>query len=131
MTTLNKDIEEFMKNDMSKLEKREGLNIEEIDAAVKNITEYKYLSPLYTRHLKIFEDINKTSIERNIMKIIDLHSTIIAGANYKGKKKGENHIYKRIQENKNNFKKEDLMRLLYIIKYYKKESNINSLIDLI
>ena len=131
MTTLNKDIEEFMKSDMSKLEKRETLNIEEMDAAVKNITEYKYLSPLYTRHLKIVEDINKTSIERNIMKIIDLQSTIIAGANYKGKKKGAHHIYKRMQENKNNFKKEDLMRLLCIIKYYNKESNIDSLIELI
>ena len=131
MTTLNKDIEEFMKSDMSKLEKRETLNIEEMDAAVKNITEYKYLSPLYTRHLKIVEDINKISIERNIMKIIDLQSTIIAGANYKGKKKGAHHIYKRMQENKNNFKKEDLMRLLCIIKYYNKESNIDSLIELI
>ena len=131
MTSLNKDIEEFMKSDMSKLEKRETLNIEEMDAAVKNITEYKYLSPLYTRHLKIVEDINKISIERNIMKIIDLQSTIIAGANYKGKKKGAHHIYKRMQENKNNFKKEDLMRLLCIIKYYNKESNIDSLIELI
>jgi hypothetical protein len=131
MTTLNKDIEEFMKSDMSKLEKRDNLNIEEMGIAVKNITEYKYLSPLYTRHLKIVEDINKNSIERNIMKIIDLQSTIISGANYKGKKKGAHHIYKRLSENKNNFKKEDLMRLLCIIKYYNKESDIKSLIDLL
>ena len=131
MTTLNKDIEEFMKSDMSKLEKRDNLNIEEMGIAVKNITEYKYLSPLYTRHLKIVEDINKNSIERNIMKIIDLQSTIIAGANYKGKKKGAHHIHKRLSENKNNFKKEDLMRLLCIIKYYNKESDIKSLIDLL
>ena len=109
MTTLNKDIEEFMKSDMSKLEKRDNLNIDEMGIAVKNITEYKYLSPLYTRHLKIVEDINKNSIERNIMKIIDLQSTIISGANYKGKKKGAHHIYKRLSENKNNFKKEDLI----------------------
>ena len=131
MTTLNKDIEEFMKSDMSKLEKRDNLNIEEMGIAVKNITEYKYLSPLYTRHLKIVEDINKNSIERNIMKIIDLQSTIISGANYKGKKKGAHHIYKRLSENKSNFKKEDLMRLLCIIKYYNKESDIKSLIDLL
>ena len=131
MTTLNKDIEQFMKSDISKLEKMDNLNIEEMGIAVKNITEYKYLSPLYTRHLKIVEDINKISIERNIMKIIDLQSTIIAGANYKGKKKGANHIYKKISENKNNFKKEDFMRLLCIIKYYNKESNIQNLIDLI
>ena len=131
MTTLNKDIEQFMKSDVSKLEKMDNLNIEEMGIAVKNITEYKYLSPLYTRHLKIVEDINKISIERNIMKIIDLQSTIIAGANYKGKKKGANHIYKKISENKNNFKKEDFMRLLCIIKYYNKESNIQNLIDLI
>ena len=131
MTTLNKDIEEFMKSDMSKLEKRDNLNIDEMGIAVKNITEYKYLSPLYTRHLKIVEDINKNSIERNIMKIIDLQSTIISGANYKGKKKGAHHIYKRLSENKNNFKKEDLMRLLCIIKYYNKESDIKSLIDLL
>ena len=37
------------------------------------------------------------------MKIIDLQSTIISGANYKGKKKGANHILKKITENKNNF----------------------------
>ena len=131
MITLNKDIEEFMKSDMSKVEKRDNLDLEEMNDAVKNIAEYKYLSPLYTRHLKIVEDINKISIERNIMKIIDLQSTIIAGANYKGKKKGAHHIYKRMQENKDNFKKEDLMILLCIIKYYNKESNIQSLIDLI
>ena len=131
MITLNKDIEQFMKSDMSKLEKRDELNIEEMGNALKNITEYKYLSPLYTRHLKIVENINKLSIERNIMKIIDLQSTIISGANYKGKKKGAHHISKRISENKNIFKKEDLMRLLCIIKYYNKESDINSLINII
>ena len=131
MTTLNNDIEEFMNSDMAKLEKNKELNIEEMGNAVKNITEYKYLSPLYTRHLKIVEDINKKSIERNIMKIIDLQSTIIAGANYKGKKKGSNHITKKITENKSNFKKEDLMRLLCIIKYYNKESDINNLIQII
>ena len=131
MITLNKDIEQFMKSDMSKLEKRDELNIEEMGNALKNITEYKYLSPLYARHLKIVENINKMSIERNIMKIIDLQSTISAGANYKGKKKGAHHISKRISENKNIFKKEDLMRLLCIIKYYNKESDINSLINII
>ena len=131
MITLNKDIEQFMKSDISKLEKRDELNLEEMGNALKNITEYKYLSPLYTRHLKIVEDINKRSIERNIMKIIDLQSTIIAGANYKGKKKGAHHISKKISENKNIFKKEDLMRILCIIKYYNKESDINSLINII
>ena len=131
MINLNKDIEQFMKSDAAKLEKRDDLDIEEMDKAVKNISEYKYLSPLYTRHLKIVEKINNICIDRNIMKIIDLQSTIIAGANYKGKKKGANHIYKKMSENKNNFKKEDLMRILCIIKYYNKESNIKSLIDLI
>ena len=131
MITLNKDIEQFMKSDISKLEKRDELNLEEMGNALKNITEYKYLSPLYTRHLKIVEDINKRCIERNIMKIIDLQSTIIAGANYKGKKKGAHHISKKISENKNIFKKEDLMRILCIIKYYNKESDINSLINII
>jgi hypothetical protein len=131
MINLNKDIELFMQSDMAKLEKRENLNIEEMNTAVKNISEYKYLSPLYSRHLKIVEDINKKSIERNIMKIIDLQSTIISGANYKGKKKGANHILKKITENKNNFKKNDFMRLLCIIKYYNKESDINNLINII
>ena len=131
MITLNQDIEQFMKSDMAKLEKRDNLNIQEMGDALKNITEYKYLSPLYTRHLKIVEDINKKSIERNIMKIIDLQSTIMAGANYKGKKKGAHHISKKISENKNIFKKEDLFRILCIIKYYNKESDINSLINII
>ena len=131
MITLNQDIEQFMKSDISKLEKRDELNIEEMGNALKNITEYKYLSPLFTRHLKIVENINKKCIERNIMKIIDLQSTIIAGANYKGKKKGAHHISKRISENKNIFKKEDLLRILCIIKYYNKESDINDLINII
>ena len=129
MTILNNDIEKFMKSDMSKLEKREQLNLEEMNIAMKNIEEYKYLSPLYAKHLKIVEDINKKSIERNIMNIIDFQSTIISGANYKGKKKGANHISKKVLENKNNFKKDDFLRLLCIIKYYNKESDINNLIQ--
>jgi hypothetical protein len=132
MTTINTDIEKFMKSDMAKLEKRDDLDsIEEMGTAMKNITEYKYLSPLYNKHLKIVEDINKKCLERNIMKIIDLQSTVISGANYKGKKKGASHISKRILENKNNFTKDDFVRLLCIIKYYNPESDIKSLIDII
>lgn len=132
MTTINTDIEKFMKSDMAKLEKRNDLNsIEEMGTAMKNITEYKYLSPLYNKHLKIVEDINKKCLERNIMKIIDLQSTVISGANYKGKKKGASHISKRILENKNDFTKDDFVRLLCIIKYYNPESDIKSLIDII
>ena len=132
MTTINNDIENFMKSDMAKLEKRNDLeSIEEMGTAMKNVSEYKYLSPLYNKHLKIVEDINKKSQERNIMKIIDFQSTIISGANYKGKKKGANHISKRILENKDSFNKEDFIRLLCLIKYYNAESDIKSLIDII
>lgn len=132
MTTINSDIEKFMKSDMSKLEKREDLNsLEDMGTAMKNIAEYKYLSPLYNKHLKIVENINQKCLQRNIMKIIDLQSTIISGANYKGKKKGANHISKRILENKKDFNKEDFVRLLCIIKYYSPESDIKSLIDII
>ena len=132
MTTLNNDIEKFMKSDMAKLEKMDDLNsLEDMGTAMKNITEYKYLNPLYNKHLKIVEDMNKKCLQRNIMKIIDLQSTIIAGANYKGKKKGAHHISKRILENKNDFNKEDFLRLLCIIKYYNPESDIKSLIDII
>ena len=132
MTTINNDIEQFMKSDMAKLEKVNDINsLEEMGTAMKNIEEYKYLNPLYNKHLKIVEDINKKCLERNIMKIIDFQSTIIAGANYKGKKKGAHHISKKILEYKTNFNKEDFIRLLCIIKYYNKESDIKSLIDTI
>ena len=132
MTTLNNDIEKFRKSDMAKLEKMDDLNsLEDMGTAMKNLTEYKYLNPLYNKHLKIVEDMNKKCLQRNIMKIIDLQSTIIAGANYKGKKKGAHHISKRILENKNDFNKEDFLRLLCIIKFYNPESDIKSLIDII
>ena len=132
MTTINNDIETFMKSDMAKLEKRNDLNtMEDMGIAMKNVTEYKYLSPLYNKHLKIVEDINKKCQQRNIMKLVDLQSTIISGVNYKGKKKGANHISRNILENKNSFNKEDFIRLLCIIKYYNQESDIKSLIDII
>ena len=132
MTTINNDIEKFMKSDLAKLEKVNDINsLEEMGTAMKNIEEYKYLNPLYNKHLKIVEDINKKCLERNIMKIIDFQSTIIAGANYKGKKKGAHHISKKVLEYKTNFNKEDFIRLLCIIKYYNKESDIKSLIDTI
>ena len=132
MTTINVDIEKFMKSDMGKIEKRNELDsLEEMGNAMKNITEYKYLNPLYNKHLKIVEDMNKKCLERNIMKIIDFQRTIISGVNYKGKKKGSNHISKRVLEYKNTFNKEDFLRLLCIIKYYNKESDIKSLIDII
>ena len=132
MTTINNDIEKFMKSDLAKLEKMDDLNsLEDMGTAMKSIVEYKYLNPLYNKHLKVVEDMNKKCLQRNIMKIIDLQSTIIAGANYKGKKKGEHHISKRILENKNDFNKEDFIRLLCIIKFYSPKSDINSLIDII
>ena len=132
MTTINNDIELFMKSDLAKLEKVNDINsLEEMGTAMKNIEEYKYLNPLYNKHLKIVEDINKKCLERNIMKIIDFQSTIIAGANYKGKKKGAHHISKKVLEYKTNFNKEDFIRLLCIIKYYNKESDIKSLVDTI
>ena len=132
MTTINNDIEQFMKSDLAKLEKVNDINsLEEMGTAMKNIEEYKYLNPLYNKHLKIVEDINKKCLERNIMKIIDFQSTIIAGANYKGKKKGAHHISKKVLEYKTNFNKEDFIRLLCIIKYYNKESDIKSLVDTI
>ena len=132
MTTINIDIENFMKSDMGKLEKRTDLDsLEEVGNAMKNITEYKYLNPLYNRHLKIVEDMNKKCLERNIMKLIDFQSTIISGVNKKAKKKGANHISKRVLEYKKDFNKEDFLRLLCIIKYYNSESNINNLISII
>ncbi len=132
MTTINNDIEQFMKSDMAKLEKVNDINsLEEMGTAMKNIVEYKYLNPLYNKHLKIVEDINKRCLERNIMKIIDFQSTIISGANYKGKKKGAHHISKKVLEYKTNFNKDDFIRLLCIIKYYNKESDIKSLTDII
>ena len=132
MTTINNDIELFMKSDMAKLEKVNDINsLEEMGTAMKNIVEYKYLNPLYNKHLKIVEDINKRCLERNIMKIIDFQSTIISGANYKGKKKGAHHISKKVLEYKTNFNKDDFIRLLCIIKYYNKESDIKSLTDII
>ena len=82
MTTINNDIEKFMKSDLAKLEKVNDINsLEEMGTAMKNIEEYKYLNPLYNKHLKIVEDINKKCLERNIMKIIDFQSTIIAEDN--------------------------------------------------
>ena len=132
MTLLPNDLQNFLKSDVAKIEKTKNMDsLEEMGDAMKNISEYKYLNPLYNTHLKLIEDINKKCQSRNIMDIIDLQSTIISGANAKGKKKGASHISKKILENKKKFDKNDFFRLLCIIKYYNPESDINSLIDII
>ena len=120
LTMLPNDLQNFLKSDIAKVEKMNKIDnkesLEEVEDAMKNISEYKYLNPLYNRHMKLVEDINKKCKERNIMDIIDLQSTIISGANAKGNKKDGNYIAKRINENKNKFNKKDFLRLLCLIK---------------
>ncbi len=62
---LQKDVEEFMKSDLSKAGKSENLeSFDEMSAVVKNMKGYKAKTTQLTLHLKLAEEITNVSIYR-------------------------------------------------------------------
>ena len=105
----------------------ESLN--EMDQAIKNFNEYQYMTKLFSQHLDIAKRVNESCKKRNIINLVDMQSTIMAGEDEKGSKISIQELNSRISKNKEKFNKSDLMRLLFLMRYYNPENDINEITD--
>ena len=130
LNTLPTDLDKFNQSDIAKVNKvsqMESLN--EMDQAIKNFNEYQYMTKLFSQHLDIAKRVNESCKKRNIINLVDLQSTIMAGEDEKGSKISIQELNSRISKNKEKFNKSDLMRLLFLMRYYNPENDINEITD--
>ena len=125
----DEDFKEFLNSDIGKLH-----NIKkdkEIDAsfALKNVSKYHYYVDSYTQQINLCKEVNSFLSKRNIMSILDIQKNIISRLDNKGKKISDKDITSLIKDNKNLFQKNDLKRLLCLIKYYFPKIAIDKLIN--
>ena len=105
----------------------ESLN--EMDQAIKNFSEYQYMTKLFSQHLDIAKRVNENCKKRNIINLVDLQSSIMSGVDEKGTKILMPELNSRITKNKDNFDKNDILRLLYLMRYYNPENDIIELTE--
>ena len=130
LNTLAADLDQFNQSDIAKVNKvsqMESLN--EMDQAIKNFTEYQYMTRLFSQHLDIAKRVNENCKKRNIINLVDLQSSIMAGVDEKGTKILMPELNSRITKNKEHFSKNDILRLLYLMRYYNPENDINELTE--
>ena len=130
LNTLPTDLDKFNQSDIAKINKvsqMESLN--EMDQAIKNFNEYQYMTKLFSQHLDIAKRVNESCKKRNIINLVDMQSTIMAGEDEKGSKISIQELNSRISKNKEKFNKSDLMRLLFLMRYYNPENDINEITD--
>ena len=130
LNTLPTDLDKFNQSDIAKVNKvsqMESLN--EMDQAIKNFNEYQYMTKLFSQHLDIAKRVNENCKKRNIINLVDMQSTIMAGEDEKGSKISIQELNSRISKNKEKFNKSDLMRLLFLMRYYNPENDINEITD--
>ena len=130
LNTLPTDLDKFNSSDIAKINKvsqMESLN--EMDQAIKNFNDYQYMTRLFSQHLDIAKRVNENCQKRNIMNLVDLQSTIMAGQDDNGSKVPIQELNSRISKNKEHFTKSDIMRLLFLMRYYNPDNDINEITD--
>ena len=130
LNTLPADLDQFNQSDIAKVNKvsqMESLN--EMDQAIKNFSEYQYMTKLFSQHLDIAKRVNENCKKRNIINLVDLQSSIMSGVDEKGTKILMPELNSRITKNKDNFAKNDILRLLYLMRYYNPENDIIELTE--
>ena len=130
LNLLPADLDKFNKSDIAKVNKvsqMESLN--EMDQAIKNFSEYQYMTKLFSQHLDIAKRVNESCKKRNIVNLIDLQNNIISGVDSKGVKLPPEKLNSQILKNKSHYQKNDLKRLLYLMRYYNPQNDINELTE--
>ena len=128
LNLLPADLEQFNQSDIAKVNKVKQMDsLNEMDQAIKNFNEYQYMTKLFSQHLDIAKRVNENCKKRNIMNLVDLQSSIMAGGDDKGAKISLPDLNSRIIKNKDHFTKNDIMRILYLMRYYNPENDINEL----
>ena len=130
LNILPNDLEKFNDSDIAKVNKVSQLkSTYEMSNAIKNFTEYQYKTKLFSQHLDIAKKVNDLNKKRNIMNLIDLQSSIISGSNSKGGKLSPGELNSQFLQNREFFQKNDIMRLLYLIRYYNPDNDVSELAD--
>ena len=130
LNMLPNDLQKFNESDVAKVNKvskMESLN--EMNDAIRNFNEYQYKTKLFSQHLDMAKIVNQRNKARNLINLIDLQSSIISGATTKGKKLSSEDINDQLLQNKEFFEKNDIMRILYLIRYYNPENDITDLTE--
>ena len=133
----DEDFKSFQKSDVGKLhklnqkkDKDKDKDKDDIDIAfaLKNVSKYHYYYESYQQQINLCTEINNLMKKRNIMQLLDIQQKIISKIDEKGKKISDKDIISLIKDNKNSFNKNDLMRLLCLIKYNYPKIDLNKLI---
>ena len=128
LNLLPADLDQFNQSDIAKVNKVNQMeSLTEMDKAIKNFNEYQYMTKLFSQHLDIAKRVNENCKKRNIINLVDLQSSIMAGVDDKGSKISIPELNSRIIKNKDHFNKNDIMRMLFLMRYYNPENDINEL----
>ena len=111
------DFKDFKKSDIGKLHNiKKDEKIDEV-FALKNVSKYHYLSDSYSQVLNISLNLNKKMGNRHIRDLLEFHQKIISKIDNKGKKISDKEILSFLKDNIKLFGKNDIKRLLCLIKY--------------
>ena len=130
LNQLPADLDRFNQSDVAKVNKVNQMeSLTEMDQAIKNFNEYQYMTKLFSQHLDIAKRVNESCKKRNIVNLVDLQSSIMAGTDDRGSKILWPDINSRITKNKDKFNKNDILRLLFLMRYYNPDNDINDLTE--
>ena len=125
---LPEDFKEFAHCDAAKIEKIDQIkNTNEIYSALQNVTEYNTYKVLYSNYINICQELKKILEKRKFIEYLDLQKSVISSLDPSGKKITLKYITNKLEELKDNFNNNDLMRILCLIKYYLSEIDINEI----
>ena len=115
----DEELKAFLNSDTGKLHKIENDDKNEIDLgfAINNVSKYHYNVNLLSQLINMSKQVDTILKSRNIMSLIEVQKELISKINHKGKKIPDKEIVSLIKDNKDLFKKDDLIRILCFIKY--------------
>ena len=127
----DEELKAFLNSDTGKLHKIENDDKNEIDLgfAINNVSKYHYNVNLFSQLINMSKQVYTILKSRNIMSLIEVQKELISKINHKGKKIPDKEIVSLIKDNKDLFKKDDLIRILCFIKYQYPKISIENLIN--
>jgi hypothetical protein len=130
LNMLPNDLQKFNESDVAKVNKVSKMqSLNEMNDALRNFNEYQYKTKLFSQHLDLAKIVNQRIKARNLINLIDLQSSIISGATAKGSKLSSEEINEQLLQNKEFFEKNDIMRILYLIRYYNPDNDMTDLTE--
>ena len=127
----DEELKAFLNSDTGKLHKIENDDKNEIDLgfAINNVSKYHYNVNLFSQLINMSKQVDTILKSRNIMSLIKVQKELISKINHKGKKIPDKEIVSLIKDNKDLFKKDDLIRILCFIKYQYPKISTEDLIN--